>query len=236
VQIPDEKSRTIDPALCRISPGEKGQSGAIETNENRHTCGNFRRDRIERILQQRDSVNDRRETCDHPGDKAAKFAVDGALRGHDAIKRQGLNVPDTRQLDTEFSEDHVSDLCGVLERIHLHARAAFDDASIKEPLRRRHGEKRGHLLAAAGLPEDKDSARIAAEIGNVVAHPGQRSNDIEHAYVAGGLEQIAGVAEVRIAEPAEVVIDCDDHDIATTARFAPSYSGAEPEPEVNAPP
>ena len=202
-----------------ITRGEKRQFGAIETDENRHIRGDFRRDWIERILQERDSVNDRRETRDHPRDEAAEFAVDRTLRGHNPLERQGLNVRDAIRLDAEFGYDHVTNFGRVVERIHLHARAAFDDGSMEKPFRRGHGEKRGHFLAAAGFSEDEDSAWIAAEIGNVVAHPGQRGDDIEHADVAGGLERIAGVTEVRIAEQAEAVIDRDDHDIATTGKI-----------------
>ena len=202
-----------------IAGGEKRQFGAIETYENRHIRGDFRRDRIERILRERDSVNDRREARDHPGYEAAKFAADGTLCGHDAIERQGLNVRDAIRLDAELGENHVADFCRVVERIHLHARAAFDDGSMEKPFRRRHGEKRGDFLTAAGFSEDEDSAGIAAEIGNVVAHPGERGDDIEHADVAGGFKRIAGVAEVGIAEQAEAVIDCDDHDISTTGEI-----------------
>src|SRR5579863_8513439 len=89
---------------------------------------------------------------------------------------------------------------------------------MEKPFRRGHGEKRGHFLAAAGFSEDEDSAGITAEIGDVVAHPGERGDDIEHADVAGGLERIAGVAEVRVTEQAEAVIDGHDHDIATTRK------------------
>ena len=85
-----------------ITGGEKRQFGAIETDENRHIRGDFRCDRIERILQERDSVNDGRETRDHPGYEAAKFAVDGTLRGHNPLERQGLNVRDAIRLDAEF--------------------------------------------------------------------------------------------------------------------------------------
>ena len=167
----------------------------------------------------RDSVNDRRETRDHPRYEAAKFAADGTLCGHDAIERQGLNVRDTVRLDAELSENHVADFCRVVERIHLQARAAFDDGSIKKAFRWRHSEKRGHFLTAARFSEDEDFAGIATEIGNIVTHPSQRGDDIEHADVAGGFERIAGVAEVGIAEQAEAVINCDDHDISTTGEI-----------------
>ncbi len=77
-----------------IARGEKRQFGASEANENRHIGGYLRRNWVEGILQERDSVNDRRESRDHPGDEASKFAIDSTLRGHDAVERQGLNVRD----------------------------------------------------------------------------------------------------------------------------------------------
>src|SRR6202041_3095966 len=133
-------------------------------------------------------VNDGREARDHPGYETAEFSIDGALCGHDTSKRHRLNVPDPGRLDAELGKDHVADFCAVVERIHLHARAAFDHGSIEKSFGRGHGEKRGDFLATAGFSENENSTGIAAEIGNVVAHPNERGDNIEHADIAGGLE------------------------------------------------
>ena len=58
-------------------------------------------------------------------------------------------------------------------------------ARWNRPARRRHRHQRGDLRAAAGLAEHHDVARVAAELGDVVAHPAQRQHQVEHAGVAG---------------------------------------------------
>ena len=79
-----------------------------------------------------------------------------------------------------------------------------------------HRHQRGDLPSAARLPEDRDELRIAAEAADVVAHPLQRRDDVEHADGAGGGKVGArGGAEVREAEHVQPVIDCDDDHVVS---------------------
>ena len=119
----------------------------------------------------------------------------------------------------------------------LQRRAALDDGAMEQPLRRRHRQQRRDLPAAAGLTEDRHRARIAAELRDVVAHPVERCDDVEHADVAGRRElRAAGFAERREAEHVQAVIDRHDDDVAARARLAPSVTGDEPEPVAKPPP
>ena len=52
-----------------------------------------------------------------------------------------------------------------------------------KPLRRRHRHHGRGLTAAAGLAEDRDAIRVAAEVLDVVLHPLQRRDQILHADV-----------------------------------------------------
>jgi hypothetical protein len=85
---------------------------------------------------------------------------------------------------------------------------------VEQPLGRRHRQQRADLAAAARLAEDRHVARIAAEARGVVAHPLQRSDDVQHADVAGVGELGAGAAQIEMPVDRQPVIDADDHHVA----------------------
>ena len=72
----------------------------------------------------------------------------------------------------------------VSSRLRADHRAALHHRLVKESLRRRHGHQRTDFGAAAGLAEDEHVVRIAAEFGDVVAHPLQRQQHVEIADIA----------------------------------------------------
>ena len=129
-------------------------------------------------------------------------------------------------------------------------------ARWNEPLGAGHRHQRGDFSSAARLSEDRDQIRIAAEAVDVVTHPLQRRDDVEHADVAGEREVRARrLGQVGEAEHVQPVIDAhDDHvvgvrqagavvDAATSpsrwknrrraARPSPGASVRRPTPGVN---
>ena len=84
-----------------------------------------------------------------------------------------------------------------------------------------HRHQRGALRAAARLPEDRDAARVAAELLDVVAHPAQREDEVEDADVAGVGELVAAeLRQIEVPERVETMVDGDDDDVATAAEIA----------------
>ena len=56
---------------------------------------------------------------------------------------------------------------------------------MEEAVSRRHGHERGAFGATSRLAKDQDAGRVAAELGDVLAHPFERENQVEHAHIAG---------------------------------------------------
>ncbi len=101
-------------------------------------------------------------------------------------------------------------------------RAALADRFVKEPARARRRHECAHRERSRRLPEDRHVARIAAERGDVVAHPLERRDLIEHPVVArraaARLARELGVREET--ERAEPVVDRDEHDVPLRERLA----------------
>ena len=75
-----------------------------------------------------------------------------------------------------------------------------------------------HLAPPPDCPKI-DAAGIAAELGDVVAHPAQREHEVEHAGVARvGVFRAGQFGEVQEAETIEPVVHRDDHDVAAPAQ------------------
>ncbi len=103
-----------------------------------------------------------------------------------------------------------------------YAGAALHDRLVEEALGARHCQQGADLSAAAGLTENRDVARVAAEARGVFAHPFQRQHQIKKADIAGpGKSLVADSRKIEVAEDVEPVVDGDDHDIV-----APSEIGA----------
>ena len=90
---------------------------------------------------------------------------------------------------------------------------------MKESFCGRHPEQRRGLHAATRFAEDQHVLRVAAEIFDVVAHPLERRDEIEHADVAReGVLRPGEVGKVEKAETAESMVDGDVHDVAAARR------------------
>ena len=65
------------------------------------------------------------------------------------------------------------------------------------------------------MPEDRDVAGIAAELGDVIAHPLEGQDQIELADIAG-IDEIgrAELGEVEVSKRVQAMIDGDDDDVA----------------------
>ena len=79
---------------------------------------------------------------------------------------------------------------------------------MEQPRRRGHAHQRGHLGAAARLAVDHHPVGIAAEIGDVVANPAQRRDQVGHADVDRiGISRPADLGQIEESEDIEAVID-----------------------------
>ena len=99
---------------------------------------------------------------------------------------------------------------------------------MEQALRRRHAEQRAHLSGAAGLAEDRDVLRIAAEALDVVAHPLEAGDDVLLSRVARVGESFAAeLREVDESEHVQPVRDADDdhvvpaREVGAVVRAAP---------------
>jgi hypothetical protein len=101
---------------------------------------------------------------------------------------------------------------------------------MKQPLRARHRHQRRDLPSTARLAEDRHEVRIAAEAVDVVAHPLQRQDDVQHAGGAGERELRSGPRGVGEAEHVQPVVDRDDHDVARFRQAGAVEHRAEPDP------
>jgi len=64
------------------------------------------------------------------------------------------------------------------------------------------------------LAEDGDETRIAAELLDVVAHPLERSDDVQHSGAAGKRKVgFRPLSDVRVSEHVQPMVDRDDHDV-----------------------
>lgn len=103
----------------------------------------------------KNSVYHRREARNHARYEGSQLAVDLSLGRHDAFKWNGLNVSDPVRLHVQLGQKHVADLDRVIECIHPHARAAFDNRSMEKAFCWRHRQEHGHFLPPAGLAENQ---------------------------------------------------------------------------------
>ncbi len=98
--------------------------------------------------------------------------------------------------------------------------AALDDRAMEQAFACRHRHHGRDLAAAAGLAEDRHVGRIAAEFGDVVAHPFERRDQIEHAGIGAVGELRQQLPEIEKAERVQPVVDRDQHHVAAAAPAA----------------
>ena len=133
-------------------------------------------------------------------------------RLHDRI---GIELPQRLDIgsDAERVEHRVGGGACRLGRTGLDQRAAHRERAAEQSLRRRHAEQARDLAATTRLTEDRHVRRIAAEARDVVAHPLERGDDVEHADVAGIGELLVEVRHVEEPEHAEPMVHAHHHDV-----------------------
>ena len=85
--------------------------------------------------------------------------------------------------------------------------AALDDRAMEQALAGRHRHHGRDLSAAAGLAEDRHVARVAAELADIVAHPFERRDEIEHAGVGSVRKLRQQLAEIKEAERIQPMVN-----------------------------
>ena len=79
--------------------------------------------------------------------------------------------------------------------------AAHDDRAMKETLRGRHAGQNADFSAAARLAEDRYVTGVSAERRDVLPHPVERLDDVEHPDVARlRVLFAADLRQVQVAE------------------------------------
>ena len=114
----------------------------------------------------------------------------------------------------QLGHDLFRQLPGLLGAGRIAAAARLHRSAMEQSRRRRHAHQGGHLGAAARLAVDHDLVGIAAEIGDVLAHPAKRRNQVGHADVHRiGIGRPADLGQIEESEDVEAVIDRHRHDI-----------------------
>ena len=108
----------------------------------------------------------------------------GEICAHHPLHRQILKLADLGGVQPELHEQFMSNPRRLIDLHELDGGTAFDNRPVKQALCGRHGEQRAHLAAAARLAEDRYRVGIASKLRDVLAHPLQRVNDIEHPDIA----------------------------------------------------
>ncbi len=94
--------------------------------------------------------------------------------------------------------------CG---RHDLMGGTALCDRAAEQAFSARHGDERAHAHCARRLAEDRHVAGITTECGNVVAHPGERSDLVEQTEIG------ASLAELEKAFRTNAVVDAHTYDV-----------------------
>ena len=92
--------------------------------------------------------------------------------------------------------------------------AALHDGPMEETLCARRRQERQHTSGAGGLTEDGDVVRVAAECGDVVAHPVQGCDLVDDS----GVGHRSVVIEDEEAECPDAVVDGDDDGVGGGAQ------------------
>src|SRR5262249_1011849 len=124
--------------------------------------------------------------------------------------------------DPELLQYGLGERVRPLARRDADRRAALDDRAMKQAARRRHRQQYADFAAAARLAEDRHVAGIAAEPLDIITHPTQRRDEIEHPGVARMRPGLAAdTRQMQKAENIEAVVDADDDDIAAARQIGP---------------
>ena len=161
------------------------------------------------------AVDQRRESLRHLVNVHAPHDLE--VGRHDLIQRHALQLAHLSFGDAERRHQLVRRTRAGVALHQLQRGTALDRCSMEEPLRGRHRKQCRNLPATARLAKHHHVARVAAKLCDVVAHPFERKDDVEHAGVAGaGKVRPARVFERGESQHVEPMIDRDDHDVAAS--------------------
>ena len=96
---------------------------------------------------------------------------------------------------------------------------------MEETLGWGHGHEYGNLAATAGLAEDGDSSGVTAEIGDVVTHPLEGHNNIEHPDSARIRVLLAVSSEIEVPEDSQTMIHTDHDNVAAASQILAIVGG-----------
>src|SRR5690606_36051594 len=115
--------------------------------------------------------------------------------------------------DAELAEEAFAGGARIARGDAAQCGAALRDRALVEAAPRRHRHQRCYLAAAAGLAEDRDALRIAAEGRNVVAYPLQCRDEILHTGIRCPRPFLATeIGKMQAAEDVQAVRNgYDDH-------------------------
>jgi hypothetical protein len=140
-------------------------------------------------------------------------AGDAFGRGLDVGDGFGEDLADALFREAEFLDEFVGAFCRRRGFGEADAGAGLGDGAMEKALGAIGGHERAGFEAAAGFAEDEDLAGIAAEGRDVVAHPFERGDHVEHAGDAAIRELFAVGGKVEVAEEVEAVVDGDDDNV-----------------------
>ena len=158
------------------------------------------------------------DAIDHRGKglrRLAPRAIGGfelGLRFQQRRPRHVLQLAHIARRDVERVEQAFRGGAGHFGRHHPQRGTAHHPGAVEQALASGHRHQHAGLRAAAGLAVDQHPLAIAAEGRDILAHPGERRDDVLHADRARGREILsAEFGEMQEAEGAEAVVD-RDHD------------------------
>ena len=143
----------------------------------------------------------------HGADGGEQRAGGLSLRGEHRLGGQGAQGVEFVGIDTGTSGEGLEHESTPLTVEHQLGGAALHDGPVEEALGTGRAEQREHAPGSGRLAEDRDVGGVAAEAGDVVADPFERSDLVEDAEVGGR----TGVLDHEEPERADAVVDGDDH-------------------------
>ena len=157
----------------------------------------------------------------HADALAAESCRSALPGGGEGLIGDALDLVDGLLCESQLLHHSPGNFFAVLRRIFFDevGDTALDDGLVEEARGGGHLHKRVDLHAAAGLAEDGDVVRVAAETGDVVPHPPQGHDDVVHARGAGEGVLLSKFGEVEIAQDVQPVVDGDHHHVSPAAEI-----------------
>ena len=168
--------------------------------------------RVERVRRQVFAVHEWAEQCSggrietHPN---------GIHRAQQAIRRNLLDFIDAVARNAQFLDQGLGHHIGVFPRIRAQKRPALDRRAVVEPLPAGHRQKRAGLQSTAGLAKNHHIPGIASKPGDVLMHPVQTRNQVQHTDQPGCRVLLAAyIREVAKTEDVNAMVDGHHHHVA----------------------